>query len=219
VKKAKSWSLLQKLFVWYGSSVFLLFLLCSAILYYHLQISAQSNRNAILRDRLAAMEALLKSPSHGQEDLQHRVLTEWPQRGGENVFIAIVEPPDQVWLKTPGFPPSFLTLIAPTLAAKDEGMSISSVDENHGGEFFAKAVTVSNSVGLKEPLTVFAAIGDEQNRAFLNEFRRVALITSLLGTLLSLMIGWKVSQKGVEPLKKLSARVSSIDSSSKTGDR
>lgn len=212
MRKNQSWSLLQKLFVWYGSSVFLLFLLCSTFLYYNLQISGYSNRNAVLQDRLAAVESLLKSPAHGKEDLRRRVLEEWPPRGGEQVYIALIEADNKIWLKSPGFPDVFFQQVEATLASQEKGQSISVKDDTHDGKFLARAVKVVNSVGLADPVTVFVAIGDEQNEAFLNEYRRIALITSLLGTLLSLGIGWKVSQKGLEPLKKLSSRVSSIDS-------
>jgi signal transduction histidine kinase len=155
----------------YASTFVVLTIVSSIVLYGLLARQLRTERDLILTDRLGAVETLLKSPSHGFEELQNRVLTEWPLRGGEKVRIQVWDGDQREILKSPR-----------TLEADSDTDLVGTR-------------TIDNSVGLKNPVQVTAWVGGTQSRDFLSMLRKLLLAVCSLTALTSGFMGWLVVRR------------------------
>jgi two-component system heavy metal sensor histidine kinase CusS len=80
------------------------------------------------------------------------------------------------------------------------------------GSFTGKQVVLKNALGLKEPVTLYAFIGDEVNQGFLATYRSIAIIVLFLSMVASVAVAWLIARKGVEPLKRIEEEVGELGS-------
>ena len=208
--KPRRWSLLWRLVLWYSGSFGALILLSNIFVYYMLARSGEADRNAVLMDRLAAVSALLKSPSHGKEELKLRIKEEWPLRGGEKIYLRIQSGDGEI-LQTKGFPLELKDEME-RLVREEPGEAAVHVNGPEGAKMLGRLAEMDNSIGMKPPVRVFGAIAGDQNEEFLEQYKRVALAIVICSTLISLAIGAQIARKGILPLRAMTVAVGRIRS-------
>jgi two-component system heavy metal sensor histidine kinase CusS len=200
-----SWSLVVRLLFSFVGSFIVVALVSNVALYYFLHRGLEASRASILQDRLDAVEALLKSPAHGLEEVQRRVKSEWPLRGGEKVYVQIYDRDHHPVAISPQIPV--------TLQKRMQSLSsgLQEIDEDSGVSL-GRAEVFDNSVGLKGPITVQVAIGQEQGREFLNRFRDLMIVTLILSIAVSFLLGTLIAIQGMKPLREAAVAIGKIDS-------
>ncbi len=209
--KRRQWSILTRLMFWYGLSFSLLTLVSNILLYFLLVKTAESDRNSILSDRMSAVSALLKSPSHGKSELLHRVNDEWPTRGGEKVYLRIASSDGEI-IQTKDFPVEFENNMEALKSSEKISDPKLQLEGKDGKLRLAHFEVMENSVEMKNPIYVFGLIDADQSQAFLDQYKRIAISILISSALLSLLIGLQIARKGIRPLLAMTKEVANISS-------
>ncbi len=194
MKPLKNWSLLRHLFLGFGISFVILMTTAVAILYFLLVNGLESEKRALMVDRTDAIDALLKSPAHGIEEINRRVKEEWPKRTGERVYLHVVDATGKVLAETPDFPSE---------------LQNTGSDEH---DFSRLQKIVENPVGATAPVTISAFISKDQSSAFLAHFRKISLLVIAASTLASAAIGWLMARLGMKPIHSITNTIGRIRS-------
>jgi two-component system heavy metal sensor histidine kinase CusS len=184
----ESYSLIRRLILGFGVSSAVLLITSVVILYLLLVNGIESEKNAILLDRIDAVDALLKSPAHGMEEIHRRIENEWPKRGGETVYVRLVDSHNQVIAESPEIP-----------------------SDTH--EFFDLRQKVEeNAIGQNGPVVISAFTSNEQYSHFLSQFREISFLVTAFSVLASILIGWQIARQGMKPVHAVSKTVGNISS-------
>lgn len=202
-----SWSLVRRLLLSFTGSFIVLALISNASLYYFLNRGLESERSSILQDRMDAIATLLKSPAHGLEELQRRIQTEWPVRGGEAIYVEIFDHHQKLIAISPHIPDLLQQQLAQITAIAPEHL-----EGADGKIYLGRSQLYENSVGLDGPLLVKVFIGQEQGREFLARFQGLMLFTLLISILISFLLGFIITVRGMSPLRATALAIGKIDS-------
>lgn len=197
------------------STAFALLILGSGlVIYLLLAARLRADRVLVLEDRLEAVSALLKSPAHGLEELGNRIRHEWPLRGGEKVFVRVLDGTGKTIVETPRLPPSLAEVLArPMRTAKCDGQdNVSVAADGREDNYLACAAEMENSLGLAPPVSVRAVIGEQQSLDFLSTLRSVLAGVLLFNIAASLLVGFSIVRREIAPLRSIAEKVARIDS-------
>ncbi len=187
----KKTSMVRRLVIGFGGSFVGLSLISGLALYFLLLSQLNDGRSAIVRDRLETIQNLLKSPDQGLQVLRTRVQVEWPLRGGEKVYLQIIDGDGNTVVQTPNLPATFM--------------------EGPGGQIL-QTTYLQNSIGLKNPVKVRLEVGGEQAKDFLKTLREVLLAVFLFNMGTSLFVGWWLVSRETRSLNWMTSQVARIDS-------
>jgi two-component system heavy metal sensor histidine kinase CusS len=192
---------------WYVVSFVVLISFCNLILYYFLNLAVQSERNSILNDRFNAIASLLKSDTDGSQELRHRITEEWPSRGGEMTFFQLIASDGQVLAETPGFDKIGFPKLDPHIKATTNP---SRLDTTEGRSFFIQTKIVDGSIAMKNPVRILGAIDSESGDKYLSFHREASIAIVLISAIISLALGWQITNRGLSPLGTMTKEVEKI---------
>jgi two-component system heavy metal sensor histidine kinase CusS len=205
----------RRLVLAFGGSFIALAVLSGTLLYGLLANQLRDQRGLLVQDRLQAVEALLKSPGNGAEELAHRIEVEWPQRAGERSFVEVVDGDGRILFATPGLPKALaakMREVSPQASAIRLEANERTEAAGKSSRFLANARAAENSIGLKNPILTRVAIGEEQSLDFLAGLRETLFAVLALNTVASLLLGWLVVRREMLPLRQIAAEIAEIDS-------
>lgn len=203
----RSWSLVVRLLISFVGSFVFVALVSNIALYYFLHRGLETSRASILRDRMDAIETLLKSPAHGLEEVRRRIETEWPLRGGETVYVQVLDGEHHLISISPQIPTALKNQMSAQVSS--EGQEL---EDDNGRSYLVRTRTFENSVGLQGPIVVQVAIGQEQGLEFLQRFKELMLLTLVLSIAFSFLLGALIVIRGMKPLREAALAIGKIDS-------
>ena len=157
---------------------------------------------------------MLKSPEDGRQELERRVLVEWPMRGGEKVYVQIAGPDGKALWTTPETPLALREHMA-ALPAAAPPRSLSLGEQrpsgDRSGSYQAIARVLPNAIGLAGQATVRIAVGEEQSLDFMGELRGVLAAILLANIFFSLCVGWWIVRHEMRPLREMARQIANID--------
>jgi two-component system heavy metal sensor histidine kinase CusS len=186
----KKSTLAKRLTLGFGGSFVLLTLLSGVILYWMLVRQLKTERSLLLQDRIGAIETLLKSPAYGYAELKNRIEKEWPVRGGEKVFIQIMDGQSKVIFESP-------------MSHLPKDLS----------QFLVQSETFENAIGLQNPVHIRVMVGGDESQELLAVLREILLAVFGFNVILSLFVGWQVVKRELSLLQKIVIKVAKIDAS------
>jgi two-component system heavy metal sensor histidine kinase CusS len=193
-------TLTRRLVIGFGGAFTLLTLVSFVFLYFVLSTYLRTQRAQILKDRVDAVASLLKSPAHGLSELEERIVHEWPDRGGERVYIQCRDANGQVIVQSPRLP-----------AALAEVFSHGESGELQPG-YLLHVGRYDTAVEVPGPVLVHAAIAGDQTESFLAVLREIFAGGAVLTLLMSLLVGRTLVQREMRPLAQMVDQMARIDS-------
>lgn len=182
-------SMTGRLVIGFGGSFAIIIIFSGTVLYALLAKQLKLQRELSLKDKLQAISVMLNSTSLGFQDLQERVQTEWPSRGGEKVFVKVFNGDHTAVLLTPG------------------------QESDLGQDGVLRDTKIfSNTIGIKNPVVAEVAIGNQQSQEFLNTVRELLSVVLIFSLLSCWFAGWEVVRRAMAPLQMIASQVSEIDS-------
>lgn len=200
-------SISRRLVIGFGGAFIALSLLSGLFLYFLLTGQLRTQRQALLQDRLDAITSLLKTSSHGLTELKERVENEWPLRGGERVFVEIQDGGGALVTQSPDLSNSLVKTLHDMVGGER-------IIRDHKSQlrYLATMVQAENSLGLKGPIRIRIAIGEEQTSDFLASLREILFAVFLFNVFVSLLVGWQLVRREMQPLARIAAQIERIDS-------
>jgi two-component system heavy metal sensor histidine kinase CusS len=208
-------SLVNRLTVWYVSSLFVLVAVSSALLYWSLYHALASEESDVLKLRMQTIMTLLRREPDPLPSLRRRIAEEWPLRPSQRIYVRLVSSDGAVVIESPGIPPEVIEEVFSQVTrpyARTERVRTSS-----GGTFVVAATAPQASdvyPGARAPFAraeVALDIGPEE--ALLRSHRAWTLAALALALLLAAVLGRRLAVAGMRPLGEMAAAAQRVRSS------
>jgi two-component system heavy metal sensor histidine kinase CusS len=189
-------SIARRLTLGFGGASTVLILLSGTLLYWMLKQQLHAERELLLRDRVVAISRLLKESSYGYTELKEKIEKQWPFRGGEKVFIQIIDGAGKTAFESP----------------TDKIPDPFSQDFQNKKFLIETDRYVENSIGLASPVQLQIAIDDKQSQEFLNVLRDVLIAVFFINVVVSLFVGRFIVRRELFSLQEIIRKISKISS-------
>jgi two-component system heavy metal sensor histidine kinase CusS len=206
-------SIVTRLTTWYAISIFFILLISTGILYFSLHQILTSEDNAILRDRVEAINNLLRNKGNSLEALKQRVELEWATRRSEHIYVKIIGEKDMTLVASPQIPDAVETSIFSKLMSQEDAIPAKHF-KLANGESYLVMKSHLNSLEAKVHPILLIALDLRVEDEILERYQRIFLAVLVFGVVLAFGLGIRLAHLSFAPVQKIVDSTRAIRSSS-----
>ncbi len=201
----RAWPLAMRLTVWYSACFLITLLAAVAVLYVSLTDGLQSDHDQFLIDKIGVLRQLLRERPNDPMALQEEVEENWAPRQYVQVQARIVTDDGRLLCESPGMVDRLPTRLFPSPAAVDSpaGRGLS-VHGSKGNPFRVMAArAVANLPDHQIGASIEVALDTLPEEKLLESYRQRLLVISALAMGLSVLAGYHVARRGLQPVYEI----------------
>jgi len=196
-----SWSLSRRLTAWYAGSAFVLVLAGTAILQWALIRGFRDEDDQYLAERIHVLRTLLKQQEH-EEKVRWEVEVERADFELPHIYLRVIDPQNNSPIESAGMSQLLPPEAFPAPSGNAEPILRYPVESASGRKFLVAAAEAVGAAGTNTHI-IHAALDLARREDSLETYRW--MLVSVLGcaALISLGVGYQITQKGLQPLREI----------------
>lgn len=205
-------SLASHLMGWYACSAFSLVLAASGLLYWGLTHAFEYGDDGTLVDRVNALRWALQHRKDAITEIEAELQSEWEELTAPHIYLRVVGDGQKIIVESRQMARLLPVGSAPTVPESGKPTAISRIVGPSGRAFRAMAAPVTGTQD-SDRWTMQIALDITEEQEVLQAYR-IALSSILLGSaFISLVFGYRITQKGLRPLADIIWTTTTIGSS------
>ena len=211
LRRGNTWSLAQRLSVWYASSAFLLLSIATGLLYWGTAHRFNQENDQYLEKKLSTLENLLRDSSRQMGTVRWEVEEESLTSPSVRVLSRVASADGKVLLETSGMSQELPDGVLSGQTTDRRGRSLRTPS---GKEFRVMTSTVAASAASVNPgFQVQVAINLDYERRLLRTYLDQLWLVLGIGLVAAVMIGSRIARSGIAPVQSMTETVKRVRSS------
>jgi two-component system, OmpR family, heavy metal sensor histidine kinase CusS len=209
-------SIVGRLTTWYATSLFLLLFGAVLLTYFSLSKILDSEDSDLLKDRIEAINNLVKSSNDPIAALKQRVESEWASRRFEHVYVKILNEKNEILVATPQLPAELNQDLFATIERDNlyENSKIQKSATTSGNVYLVFTSLLSPRSTPAAKLKLIAALDLNFEKDVLSSYRKTLLALLAFGLVVSVAIGAFLARFLFSPVQDIINKAREIRSTS-----
>jgi two-component system heavy metal sensor histidine kinase CusS len=210
LRRGKSWSLAQRLSIWYAVSAFLLLAIATGLLYWGTVHRFNQENDQYLEKKISTLEDLLRDPSQQMGTVRWEVAEESLTSPSVRVLSRVASADGHILLETSGMSRE---LPDEALAGHPADRRGANLRTPSGKEFRVLTSTVASSASGNPGFRLQVAIDLDYEHRLLRSYLDQLWLVLGIGLLAAVIIGFRIARSGIAPVRSMTETVKRVQSS------